>query len=105
MQNYVPDFIQQRALETWHTSGEQELIHATLGLAGEVGEVVEDLKKHLYKAGHNTTRERRIEEYGDVLYYLAILLHLERATFQEVSNANYNKLIRKENHHGWGEKD
>lgn len=105
MREYKPDIFQTRALETWHTKDEWQLLHATLGLAGEVGEVVEDLKKHMFKINHVISRKKRIEEYGDVLYYLSILLHLEQVTFEEVSAKNHEKLTRNKNHHGWKSDD
>lgn len=44
----------------------------TLGLFGEVGEVVELVKKHVYH-GHELDAERMREELGDVCWYLAAL--------------------------------
>jgi NTP pyrophosphatase (non-canonical NTP hydrolase) len=48
------------------------LANAALGLAGECGEVIELLKKHLYH-GHELQKEKLLIEIGDVYYYLAAL--------------------------------
>jgi NTP pyrophosphatase (non-canonical NTP hydrolase) len=98
---YSPDGLQARALETWHSDsfskGLQQL-HATLGLVGESGELSELLKKDTFKPGHESTRDERLDELGDVLYYLLILAHLDGCTIDELSQRNYEKL---KGGHGW----
>ena len=99
-----PDDIQRRALETWHDPAlfpeSLQTDHAVLGLVGEAGEVANQYKKHLFKPGHQSTREERLLELGDALYYLAILAHLDGATLDDVSRLNYEKLTR-DGGHGW----
>lgn len=48
------------------------LCHASLGLVGECGEVVEHIKKHLFH-GHQLNIQEILMELGDVYYYLAAL--------------------------------
>lgn len=48
------------------------LANYALGLAGEVGEVVDHIKKHLYH-GHALDRAQVADELGDVLWYWAAL--------------------------------
>ena len=99
-----PDDIQRRALETWHDPvffpESLQMDHAVLGLVGEAGEVANQYKKHLFKPGHQSTREERLHELGDVLYYLAILAHLNGVTIDELSRMNHEKLTGA-NGHGW----
>ena len=49
---------------------DQLLINAALGLSGEVGEVNDLLKKHLFQ-GHQLDKEKVINELGDIAWYLA----------------------------------
>ena len=96
----MPDKYQERALRTWHKELDPSLqrIHAVLGLVGEAGEVSEILKKDAYKPGHHSTREQRLNELGDVFYYLSILAHLDDCTIDELSEMNAAKLA---DGHGW----
>lgn len=96
----MPDIYQDRALSTWHKniSPDLERLHATLGLVGESGEVAEKLKKYTFKPGHESTREQRLDELGDVFYYLCILAHLDDCTIEELSAMNTEKL---KDGHGW----
>jgi len=64
---------------------------ASMGLAGEAGEVVDELKKHLFH-GHAYRRDALIRELGDVLWYAAVLAHLAGASLDEVATANVLKL-------------
>jgi NTP pyrophosphatase (non-canonical NTP hydrolase) len=98
----MSDIIQRRALQTWHTANLSERLHrdhAVLGLVGEAGEYAELHKKDLFKPGHQTTREQRLDELGDVLYYIAILAHLDDCTIDELSQMNHEKLSA--DGHGW----
>lgn len=100
--SFRADDIQQRALETWHDPAfmPDDLMrdHAILGLAGEAGEVANQHKKHLFKPMHESTREARLNELGDVLYYVGILAWLDNCTIDELSQLNYEKL---KDGHGW----
>jgi NTP pyrophosphatase (non-canonical NTP hydrolase) len=99
----MTDLIQKRALETWHVNLPVKLQyqHALLGLIGESGEVADQYKKHIFKPGYRATREERLDELGDVLYYLAILAHLDGHTIDELSQLNYDKLTHNNDSHGW----
>ena len=96
------DNIQRRALRTWHDpvfmADNLMRDHAVLGLVGESGEVAEQHKKDLFKPGGQTTRDERLDELGDVLYYLAILAWLDDCTIEELSQSNAAKLA---DGHNW----
>lgn len=62
-----------------------------LGLAGEVGELVDYLKKHLYH-GYPLDRDKVKSESGDVLWYLSSLCSLAGLSLGEVAEANVKKL-------------
>lgn len=76
--SYQPDQYQLWALSTWQTSGDRDndTLHALMGLAGEAGEIVDQYKKHLFKAGRQATREQFLDELGDLYYYLRIVAHI-----------------------------
>lgn len=64
-----------------------------LGLSGEVGEVNDLLKKHLYhRSGKPLDVEKMKDELGDVLWYFSVLLSTLGLTFEEVMQANIAKL-------------
>lgn len=69
--------------------------YPALGLAGEAGEVCENIKKMIRDDGGELTDRRRRalrKELGDVLWYIAALcdeLHLEMG---DVARANIEKL-------------
>ena len=46
------------------------IINAALGLSGEVGEVNDLLKKHMFQ-GHELNKDDLINELGDIAWYLA----------------------------------
>lgn len=87
------DGYQQAALRTWkeEPDGVRRVMNAALGLGGEVGEVLDTLKKIHF---HNRALEREDlkSELGDVLYYLAVLAHEHGWTLAEVAQANVDKL-------------
>lgn len=70
-----------------------------LGLSGEVGEVVELIKKLHYHDGADKkgpiTRERILNECGDVLWYLTAMLQAFDYTLEDCMNNNYAKLTKR----------
>ena len=96
----MPDIIQKRALRTWHKALPKnwQRDHAILGLVGEAGELANLHKKDVFKPDHESTRLERMDELGDVLYYVAILAHLDGWTLGDVSEENAAKLA---DGHGW----
>ena len=65
---------QLACLRTWAPAPDQRdrVLNACLGLAGEVGEVLEPLKKHYYHGRSLDVADLELE-IGDVLYYIAVL--------------------------------
>lgn len=66
-------------------------IHAALGIAGEAGETVDLIKKHVVY-GKDLDVTKLVEECGDVLYYMAVLLDSVGASIPEAIQKNYEKL-------------
>ena len=75
-------------------SVDEQMINASLGLAGEVGEVVDIIKKYMYQ-GHELEIEELLDELGDVMYYLCWLCMLFQIDFSEICFNNMNKLTKR----------
>lgn len=74
--------------------GQKRMIHAALGLAGETGETVDVVKKHvLYNKELDVTKI--IEECGDVLYYMEVLLDTVGSSIDEARQGNFEKLSKR----------
>lgn len=88
--------------------GSRNWLIATMGLAGEAGETVDELKK-IYRDGKppSTSRARArssvpqrqllyranlLHEMGDVLHYLTVLAHAHGWTLADIMEANMVKL-------------
>jgi len=71
--------------------GKVDLLHAALGLAGEAGEVTEVIKKHVIN-GRELDREDLLNEVGDVLFYMGLLLNTLNFTLDDALQANIDKL-------------
>lgn len=68
-----------------------------LGLVGEVGEVVEHIKKDRRPGDRRKplVREKLIDEGGDVLWYLTRLFIEHNIRLEEVMEYNINKLEKR----------
>lgn len=67
---------------------------ASMGLAGEAGEVVDELKKvHFHDKPYD--RDKLLRELGDVLWYLAELATAHELSLQDVAHANLEKLRKR----------
>lgn len=86
---------QALAQRTASTDAEVEKIdNGILGLCGEVGEIADQWKKHLYQ-GHELDKGHMIEELGDVLWYCAELAAGLGVGLAEVAERNVDKLRRR----------
>ena len=70
------------------------LLHATMGLVGEAGEVSEIIKKHTFY-GKELDAQHLKEELGDVLFYLVWVLDEAGLTLEEVAASNIEKLSKR----------
>jgi len=98
---FVPDALQAQCLATWYSgdgSPREQILHATLGLAGEAGETADLIKKWAYKPGRIVGPDEVKDELADVLYYVAVLSALWGFTFEEMAAHLAQKLA---DGHGW----
>lgn len=87
---------QHRAMRTAKDMGSEELnlVHAAMGLSSDAGEFVDCIKKHVIY-GKPLDLENAIEELGDCLWFIALAsVHLQ-ASFQEIMQANIDKLAKR----------
>lgn len=68
------------------------ILHAAIGLATESGELLDQVKKHIYY-GRKLDETNLFEEAGDTLWYLGVLLDTLGKTFEECMDTNHQKLV------------
>ena len=74
---------------------EKEAEYLMVGLANEVGELLGKYKKEI--RGDGEKFEEKIDELGDVCWYLARLVDHYELTHQEVLHRNFLKLVDRQN--------
>lgn len=84
---------QKLALRTARTDldSTQLLLNGCLGLAGESGEVIDDVKKHIFQ-DHWLDKCALARELGDVAWYLAIAAHAIGYDLDTIFQMNIDKL-------------
>jgi NTP pyrophosphatase (non-canonical NTP hydrolase) len=78
---------------------EASLTYPALGLAGEAGEVAEQVKKSIRDDGGEITEERRralTKELGDVLWYTSQLATELGLELEDVARENLEKLLSRQ---------
>ncbi len=70
---------------------QSRLLHGMLGVCTEAGELQDVIKKHLIY-GKPIDLTNVMEECGDVLWYLALILHATGFTMEEAMERNIAKL-------------
>lgn len=88
---------QERALTTVISEGNEfnDLLHWVLGINGEAGEVAEKVKKIIRDKSGKVSEDDKKElgkEIGDVLWYLAVFAHHLGIKFDDIADANLQKL-------------
>jgi NTP pyrophosphatase (non-canonical NTP hydrolase) len=71
-----------------------DLTHAVFGLAGEVGELTDTVKKHLIY-GKPLDRENLAEELGDILWFTALACTTLGISLSDIASANISKLEKR----------
>lgn len=91
------DYQKQAILTDLHP-GQEGMMISLLGLAGEVGELLTEYKKHLRDGeAHHLFTERIAEELGDLLWYVASVGHKFGLDLTNVAESNLEK-----NQNRWG---
>lgn len=87
------DDYQELASRTWNpkNTDQDNLLNFALGLAGEAGEVIELIKKHVYH-GQPLDETKLKKELGDVQWYLSGLAKVRNLKLSDVGEHNIAKL-------------
>lgn len=77
-----------------HIDQKSQLINGVMGLAGESGECVDLLKKHLFQ-GHDLDLEHIAKELGDISWYIAVTADAIGYDLESVMWMNVEKLKKR----------
>ena len=91
---------QEFCKEAWSPAVQNNQLYFAVGLAGEVGEVCEELKK-AYRDARQFDKEKLTNELGDVLWYLTNIASNAGVSLDEISRRNVEKLTKR---HGTSDK-
>lgn len=70
---------------------DDDLKHATYGIAGEAGELADAVKRHqIY--GQHLNAGNVAEELGDLLWYIALACHAINVPMSHIAQMNIDKL-------------
>ena len=72
----------------------EPIVGFALGLAGEAGEVVDDIKKRYYH-GRTIDENHTLEELGDVMWYVANIATQMGASLEDIMVNNVEKLTKR----------
>lgn len=94
MSSYYRDFVRSRTKPM--NTPLNHLLHMTLGISGEAGELVDAVKKH-FAYGKQLDVENVLEELGDILFYVqGLLTHIDSdATLEDLMEINISKLTKR----------
>jgi NTP pyrophosphatase (non-canonical NTP hydrolase) len=76
------------------TDNKVDLIHATMGVVGEAGELLDGIKKHVIY-NKELDVENVVEELGDLEFYLEQLRQRLGISREETLEANITKLMKR----------
>jgi hypothetical protein len=71
--------------------GEMRILHASMGIAGEGGEVLDLVKKHVFY-NKPLDRAKVTEEVGDIMWYVSVLL---QPSYVHATAENHSRPTRK----------
>jgi NTP pyrophosphatase (non-canonical NTP hydrolase) len=87
---------QMKAMRTapHYDSIEDQLDNGIYGLIGEVGELIDHIKKHKYQ-GHPLDKLYITKELGDINWYLALIADAIGIPYNSVAESNILKLLKR----------
>ena len=72
----------------------KNITNAAMGIAGEAGEIVDIVKKHLFQ-GHDLDENKLVEELGDLMFYITLMCHCINTPIAYVEYINRKKLNKR----------
>lgn len=85
------DYSDLTELESHVLEEKLEQLNWAIGLSGEAGELADLIKKETFH-GHEVSREEKIDEASDVIWYITEFLIVNDITLREVMKYNLEKL-------------
>lgn len=76
------------------TENERVILNCVCGLAGESGELIDAVKKHLFH-DHEFDKENAIKELGDIHWYWSVMCNALEVDPDEVLRLNVEKLTKR----------
>lgn len=76
------------------TPQQAELLHAAIGLAGEAGELLDAVRKHIFD-GQPLDEDNVIEELGDLCFYLEAACQAIKIKRDDIEEINMAKLFER----------
>lgn len=76
------------------TPQQAELLHAAIGLAGEAGELLDAVRKHVFE-GQPLVEDDVIEELGDLCFYLEAACQAIQMSRADIEELNMAKLFER----------
>lgn len=86
------DFVARRFVK--RAEGDDGLMHAAIGIAGEAGELLDAVKK-TWVYGKSLDITNLVEELGDLEFYMQALRTQLQLTRDEILEANVEKLTKR----------
>lgn len=82
------------ALRTANDMGDikLDLLHAASGIAGESGEIIDIVKKYVFYKRDAVDTAKLVDELGDELWYINLMIAKLGVTWEQVLAANIAKL-------------
>lgn len=84
-------FVKDKKLPKW--------VYPAFGLAGEAGEVLEELKKSIREGDGTEIPSHRLEniklELGDVLFYIFMVAQSLDLSVEDIATSNIEKLLKR----------
>lgn len=84
------------------TPDKAHMLHMAVGVAGEGGELLDAIKKHVIY-NKNLDRANVVEELGDLEFYMEGLRERTGITREETLEHNYHKLMKKRYPNGYSD--
>ena len=75
-------------------STKSDLMHSAIGVAGEAGELLDAVKKH-WVYDKPLDKDNVIEELGDMIFYMQMMMMMLRLTPEQILEANWQKLAKR----------
>jgi len=85
------DFVVKQASDASNSSFDTKLMTTAFGLAGESGEVADQLKKVFFQ-GRKFDKDLFLNELGDILWYVVYGCHTMDVSLEDLMEINYKKL-------------